>query len=153
MGMKIQTFSVVVGDTSCNAHCPFCVSKMTPECSVDETESPNYRNFEISCQYAKDSRVSTVLMTGKGEPLLKKNKTELLSYLQIMYKYKFPFIEIQTNGTEIMNISDIDLKQMYNLGVTTFIISCVHYDQDKNKEIYNKDYPDLEKLVAFLHEI
>ncbi len=150
--MKIQTFSVIVGDTSCNANCPFCVSKMTPECGVDEVEYPNFRNLEVSCQFAKDSGVSTVLLTSKGEPLLKKNRERLIQHLQVMGKYKFPFIEIQTNGIEVMNISDHDLQEMYNLGVTTFIISCVHYERDRNREIYNKNYPDLKELVEFLHE-
>jgi hypothetical protein len=27
--MKIQTMSLVVGGDSCNAHCPYCVSRMT----------------------------------------------------------------------------------------------------------------------------
>ncbi len=150
--MKIQTFSVIVGDTSCNANCPFCVSKMTPECGVDETEVMNIRNFHKSCQFAKDSGVSTVLLTGKGEPLLKKNMGILFTYLNQLDNYRFPFVEVQTNATKIMDMSDSDLQHMYDLGVTTFIISCVHYEQERNKEIYNKMYPDLEELVKYLHE-
>ncbi len=115
MGMKIQTFSVIIGDTSCNANCPFCVSKMTPECGVDEYTSEhtsiNLKNFRKSCQFAKDSRVSTVLMTGKGEPLLKRNRKNLFLHLNVMSHYNFPFVEIQTNGTEVMNMSEERLNK------------------------------------------
>lgn len=151
MGMKIQTFSVIVGDTACNAHCPFCVSKMTPECGVGSDMGINLKNFRKSCQFAKDSGVSTVLMTGKGEPLLEKNRKNLFLHLSVLSHYKFPFVEIQTNGTEVMNMSEDELYKLSDLGVSTFIISCVHYDREKNRKIYNKNYPDLEELVDFLH--
>ena len=82
--MKIQTYTVLVGSKACNASCPYCVSKMTPEQGVSKRlPKPNWRNFDIGCKFAKDSGVSTVLFTGKGEATLFPDQiTEFLDHLQ-----------------------------------------------------------------------
>ena len=149
--MKIQTFSIIVGNKSCNANCPFCISKLTPDCGISNNEIINWRNLKIGCNFAKQCGVSTVLLTGKGEPLVKQNIDSITEYLKNIKEYNFPFIELQTNGTEILNLSDELLKIWYDLGLTTFIISCVHFNPIKNKEIYNQFYPILDTLVNFIH--
>ena len=69
--MLIQTLSIICGTRACNARCPYCVSKMTPSQGVGlEDYEPNWRNFEIANRYARDNGVSTILITGKGEPTL-----------------------------------------------------------------------------------
>ena len=69
--MRVQTYTIVAGSEACNARCPYCVSRMTPDYEMDEgLPEVNWRNFEIGCRFAKDSGVSTVLVTGKGEPTL-----------------------------------------------------------------------------------
>ena len=58
--MKIQTFSIVAGTEACNAKCPFCVSKMTPNCGISNKKVElNYRfdqfkNFEHRGQVFKE---------------------------------------------------------------------------------------------------
>jgi len=69
--MKIQTFSIVAGTLACNARCPFCISKMTVENGMTLKEPKvNWRNFHKACMLAERSAVSTVMITGKGEPTL-----------------------------------------------------------------------------------
>lgn len=154
--MKIQTFSIVVGTAACNAHCPFCVSKMTgKELSLKETPI-NWRNFEKACQLAKRNKVSTVLITGKGEPTL--FPEQVTKFLKQMKKFEFPLIEIQTNalvfGKEFQKYKKY-LKTWYNNGLTTIAISIVDYRAEKNKQIYtkNSDYIDLVKTIKSLHKM
>ena len=98
--MKISTLTVIVGTTACNAKCPYCVSKMTPACGVDTPCEPNYRNFGIACRFARDAGVSTVLLTGKGEPTL--SPDSVTYYVDRSHDSGFPFIELQTNGIRLV---------------------------------------------------
>ncbi len=68
--MKISTFTIVVGSAACNAACPYCVSKMTGKELGMKEPKVNWRNFDKACRLAQVNQVSTVLLTGKGEPTL-----------------------------------------------------------------------------------
>lgn len=48
--MKIQTFSIVVGGSKCNAKCPYCVSKLTGKEGL--CEEINLRNLHKACKFA-----------------------------------------------------------------------------------------------------
>ncbi len=155
--MRIQTLSILVGSEICNACCPFCVSKMTPLHGIALKEPKvNWRNFKIACKLAKQSGVATAMFTGKGEPAL--FPKQITEYLRILTRFEFPFIEIQTNGIAIAEESDkylSYLKSWYDFGITTIAVSIVHYDAEKNREIYTphkKTYIDLPGLIKVLHE-
>lgn len=156
--MKIQTFTVVSGNALCNAFCPFCVSKMTgiKEIGIKPTKV-NWRNFEKACRIAQLNGITTVLLTGKGEPTL--YPEQLTEYLVALQKYDFPILELQTNGVlfaEIPEKYDKYLQKWYELGLTTISLSVVHYDPEKNRANYlpfKKSYPDLGAMTAKLHKI
>jgi len=153
--MKIQTFSVVVGGDACNAKCPYCVSKLTGsknglKCGQKPMEI-NKRNFGIACNFAKQSGVSTVLLTGKGEPLLYAD--HIYRYLEMLEKWQFPFIELQTNGIRLHNdISEYTLKDWYGAGLTTISLSCVDYLPANNEKIFGEEIHLLSN-IAKLHEL
>jgi len=116
----------------------------------------NRRNFQIACRYAQQSNVSTVLLTGKGEPTL--HPLEINWYLDAIKKYEFPFIELQTNGLLFGNPKkniDSYLQRWYNNGLTTIALSIADYRQEKNKRIFcpNSDYINLEDVINLLHGI
>lgn len=149
--MKIQTMSVVIGTSACNAKCPFCVSKMTG--SVDCPTKPNWKNFEKACRLAQIGEATTVLLTGKGEPTL---YPELISdYIAKLKPFGFPFIELQTNGISLLNMEDHEdhLKTWYHHGLNTICLSAVHYEQEPNLVVYSPKYPRIEETVKKLHEI
>ncbi|MBI2109220.1 MAG: radical SAM protein [Parcubacteria group bacterium] len=155
--MRIQTFSILAGSEVCNARCPFCISKMTPPLGVALKEPEvNWRNFEIACRLAKQSGVTTAMFTGKGEPTLFPG--QINKYLDHMESFKFPFIELQTNGIMIASNEEKYapyLKNWYDKGMTTIAISIVHYDPEKNREVYlphKKTYIDLAGLIGLLHD-
>lgn len=154
--MKVQTLSVICGTAACNAKCPFCVAKMTPNQGVDYKEQEiNWRNFDIANRFARDNKVSTVLLTGKGEPTL--YPEQITGYMEKLSKYDYSFIELQTNGIAIAE--DYEkfkpfLKKWHELGMTTIALSVVHYNAEKNREVYsphNEEYIDLPDLVEKLH--
>lgn len=152
--MKIATFSIVAGSKACNARCPFCVARMTG-LELDGKEPPvNWRNFYKACQLAKDKGVTTVLITGKGEPTLFPD--QLTKFLDELQQFNFPFIELQTNGSRIADgACDRYIDTWYNMGLTTVAVSIVHYKEGANHEIYqlpgNRHF-NLAKLIVKLHE-
>lgn len=157
--MKIQTFTVVAGTKACNANCPYCISKMTPEIGMTTKDDINWRNFDVACKFAMQNNVSTVLITGKGEPTLYPH--QLTRYIDQLANYDFPFIELQTNGIKLYEEAhdcDTDianyLDTWYATGLTTIALSVVHYDNEKNAKILS---PELEKykledLIKTLHD-
>ena len=172
--MRIQTFSIITGTRACNAACPFCVSKMTPKSCPDQ--KINWRNFNKACRLAQLSGVTTVMLTGKGEPTLYPYQIE--EYLRKLKPYDFPFIELQTNGIALTKMStrlssapgtigsqpDIHKVtsvhegqpvQWYDLGLNTIAISVVHWEREMNKAVYtpNGEHFDLPALIQKLHDI
>lgn len=154
--MKFQTLSIVTGTQACNANCPFCVSKMTSLEYVKKQPEPiNHRNFSKTLKLAQLGNVSTVIMTGKGEPFL--FPRQIIEYLEAMEPYNFPFIEIQTNGERLLRDEIIDgwntdsfLAELYNSGVTTILLSNVGPNAELNRQIYfpkKKEPMDTQRLI------
>jgi molybdenum cofactor biosynthesis enzyme MoaA len=155
--MKIQTFTIVVGTAACNASCPYCISRMTPKQGLNfQLQDVNWLNFDKACRLAQINNVSTVLLTGKGEPLLYPD--QITEFLEHMEKFDFPLVEIQTNALVIGNQFEKYepyLKEWRKLGLNTIAISMVHYDKEKNKEIYTpgSEYMDLKDVIEKLHKL
>lgn len=156
--MKIQTFSIVVGTSACDADCPFCISHTTGFENLPKTREINEINFDKAVKLAEMCGTTTVLLTGKGEPTLYPD--EILWYLLRLKKH-FPFIELQTNALQIgslaaplsksSKITEDMLSLWRNCGLNTIAISTVGIRADHNEIIYQKPYPDLLRTVDFLH--
>jgi len=153
--MNIQTMSIVVGDSSCNAKCPFCIARTTPELGykLGYNDKINWRNFDIACKLADKSGATTAILTGKGEPTLR--PAQISAYLDAMNKNDcFPIRELQTNGIELMKSRyDDRLKSWYDKGLTTICLSSVHYRQSMNAKIYGDGYPHIKELADKLHDM
>lgn len=156
--MKIQSFSIISGSAACNAACPFCVSKMTGINKIGYQEPVvNWHNFHKAAALAKDNQISTVLITGKGEPLLFPDM--ISGYLAKLSEYHFPIIELQTNGLILAESSPYLnnlLVAWHNLGLSFISISIISDDPEINRQNYcpgRKEYPDLTKIINLLHKI
>jgi len=125
--MKTNTFSIVVGDARCNMNCPYCVSKMTCTKAPPAGEPINWNRFHTACKVVEKAAngLISVLMTGKGEPLL--FPEQISQYLSAM-NGRFPLVDLQTNGVEIMNLPDSQLHVWRNMGLTLVCISVAHSD-------------------------
>lgn len=156
--MKIQTFSIVAGTEACNASCQFCVSKMTLPMGVPEKrpDPVDWRNFEKACLLAKESGTTTVMITGKGEPTL--FPEQITEYLDHLKEFRFPLIELQTNGIPIARNKaryDPHLGDWYERGLNTIAVSIVHYEPEMNRHVYlplSREYINLPGLIDRLHE-
>ena len=94
--MKFSVFSIVAGTSRCVTVCPFCVSGELATIQNREVPKINHRNLLKGCELAKTSGVQTVMLTSRGEPTLFPD--QITEYLETLEPYKFPFIELQTNG-------------------------------------------------------
>lgn len=154
--MKFQTLSVVAGTKHCQAKCPFCVSHMTGLDIAGSKPKPIHeRNMLKTLKLAELAKVSTAIITSKGEPTLFPGQIDkYLSY----FKDQFPFVELQTNGITIASgdIPNSTLKFWYDWGLTTILISNVGHDQELNRKTYmpkSDSYFDTQKLIDKLHDI
>ena len=157
---SVQTYSVVVGNADCNAHCPFCISRMTPKNGAGALASYDVTsNMVKGARLARDMGATTALITGKGEPTLELSK--LTNIIEMLNEF-FPIIELQTNGINFLvnnefpefmsrNNGQVYLPEYKKFGLTTVCLSIVHYKQEFNQKIYSDKYPDLKELVDLIH--
>lgn len=144
--------SIVVGGQACNAFCPFCISKMTGLADVQKKHEVNLPKLRKAIKLAQIGGVTTVLLTGKGEPTLYDEQINV--FLKHLELASFPFIELQTNGLRLAENPEM-ARLWAAQGLTTVIISVVHYEAAKNQIIYtpNKSYIDLPVLIKHLHSM
>ncbi|MFA5071126.1 MAG: radical SAM protein [Candidatus Pacearchaeota archaeon] len=149
MNFNVTAMNVLVGDSRCNASCPFCIAKMTPEIKRDKHFSINRNHLDAAYKLAMQKGATTLILTSKGEPTLHPN--EISGYLG--YLKDFPLKELQTNGLFSQVIWDTYLPTWYSLGLTTISLSVVHYQNARNAEIYNKEYPFLTRTIFKLRQM
>lgn len=163
LGATIQTLSLLAGSEACNARCPFCVSKMTPEHGLGIKEPEiSWERLRQALEYARIGNTDTMMITGKGEPtLFPEHVTRLLTAVTEYEKetgFRFKKKELQSNGIYIENKPEKYepfLKKWADLGLNTYIISIVHYDPEINRQIYvpySSSYIDLASLTNRLHQ-
>lgn len=156
--MKFHTFCIVAGSLACNARCPWCVAGMTPRNEVSESKAPEIDkdSFWRACRVAELNGLDTARITSKGEPTIFPD--QITEYLELLQPFKFPFIELQTNGILIAKrkpVTDEHLRTWRKLGLTHICISIVSWDAERNRLNYTpkeKSYIDLPKLIADLHQ-
>ncbi len=92
--MRAQNLTIAIPNKGCDKNCPYCVSKMTGAISTNETLL--LRNLPKVKRIARAAQVTSVLLTGKGEPTLNLPWTERL----IEEFAEWP-VELQTNGLRL----------------------------------------------------
>jgi pyruvate-formate lyase-activating enzyme len=131
---------------------------MTPpmEPPVIKPEEINRRNFAIACEMARMNGITTVLFTGKGEPTLYPKL--ITTYLDLIDEngYRIPIRELQTNGIALYQKwkkYGNFLTTWHKRWLSTVAISCVHYDDTKNRQMIQPDgdYLNLVELIDNLH--
>ena len=155
--MKFSIFSIVAGTSRCVTVCPFCVSGELATAENRQVPEINHRNLNKACELAKTSGVQTVMLTSRGEPTLFPD--QITEYLETLEPYKFPFIELQTNGIPIArNFEKYRpyLEKWHELGLSTVLISTVSNRPEINSEVYTprtRQYIDLPQLIENIHSI
>jgi molybdenum cofactor biosynthesis enzyme MoaA len=152
-----KTLSLIAGTTVCQAKCPFCISKATPFQGMGpRLEKIDRERLEKACSLAKEFGIENAMITGKGEPALYPEHIE--EYLGIVGKYGFDSVEMQTNALALGNNPkkyDPLLRKWRDMGLKLIAISVVHYERDRNGQIYtaNQGYIDLPAVIEKLHKL
>lgn len=166
----VSSMSIVIGDavrSRCNGRCPFCCARLSNATGLSASDfdqhlinwGKTHLKLDAACRFAKTTGVTNILLTGRGEPTLYPN--EIDEYLVRLNSYGFPFIELQTNGITIDNaykgeathFGFKDLLKWQANGLTHIAVSMVHWDKDRNNEIYGAKTPvDLEDLFSNLDQ-
>ena len=133
--MNIQSLSIVVPTKQCWNDCAFCVSKMHHEDygnSIIERGYPIPRAYLDRMQFVRDEGCNSMILTGTAEPQQNLEFIyQLLAYNRLLRK---PFYNstIQTTGS---NLTQDDIKELADAGVTTLALSISSIDDTRNWEI------------------
>jgi MoaA/NifB/PqqE/SkfB family radical SAM enzyme len=124
-----------------------------------KAEEINHHNLQKAIQLAEKGDVTNVIITGKGEPTLYPEHIDTYMYA---LDGKFPFVELQTNGSILVEDSYKGkstteyLSEWHKRGMTTVMISNCGYDPELNRQIYfpnREEYIDLKKLIDKIHDV
>jgi len=130
--MKAQNLAISIPKTKeCDKQCPYCISRMTGYLKPDHTLF--FRNLKKVKTLAKHSQITSVLITGKGEPTL---EWDLL--MSILDEFnEFP-VELQTNGKELNKHLE-KIMTLATHGLNVLAISIDHPDEMlKNYDLVKK---------------
>jgi molybdenum cofactor biosynthesis enzyme MoaA len=152
--MRFHTLSVVVGGLACNARCPFCIASMTPASGLTlRATPPDLEAMDGAFRLARESGVTQVMLTGKGEPTLWPD--HITAILGGLAPFSFPRVDLQTNGIAIADgrVTDQRLTRWRQLGLSLVAISVVHREPEPNRAVYlpyRSSYIDLPALIERL---
>lgn len=123
--MKANNLTISIPNKGCDKNCPYCVSQCTGLMKTDERML--FRNFPKVLNLARMSQVSSVLLTGKGEPCLNFD-----SVLDFTHKFKeFP-LELQTNGIWLSkNLDKCNVLSSTGMNVIALSIDTLRTDHSK----------------------
>jgi len=122
--MKIQSLSIVVPTKRCVNNCAFCVSKTHDnnyENCIETNDELFERDYIERLEFARESGVNTIILTGTGEAL--QNKKFLNKFAEWNKKLFRPFhvIELQTTGV-FLNDETLNWLRK-DIGVKTISLS------------------------------
>lgn len=132
--LKANNLTISVPYNGCNKNCPYCISKMTGY--IEKDESQILRNMKKVKKIANTANISSVLITGKGEPLLSEYYTNM--FIEEFQDYP---LELQTNGIELINDKSLEtIIRLYKNGLDVLALS---FDE----------FEDFEKFEAVMKRI
>lgn len=134
MTLRAGNLTIAVPYYGCNKNCPYCISQMTG--NFKNNKNKFLRNFRTVKTTANAADVFSVLITGKGEPLITLEKDESTFTLTLLYFNGFN-LEIQTNGI-LLNENTVDFLDEYK--VDTIAISI-----DSLQELL-----DFEQIIGYI---
>ena len=117
--MKAQNLTISIPNAGCLKNCPYCISKMTGYMKSDKALM--IRNFPKVMTVAKAAGVTSVLITGKGEPLRDMESTVTwVKRVSASHGQQHHYhSELQTNGRGLSQ-QKIDVLQTNGLNVIAF---------------------------------
>lgn len=122
--MRAQNLSICIPNYGCNKNCPYCVSNMTG--MVKPAEEKFFQAVTKVESYAARLGVTTVLFTGKGEPLLNEKCIKALAQI-LKRRFRSFIVELQTNGLAFLKPGGKELlKRLKAWGLNVLAVSIDH---------------------------
>jgi len=104
--MRAQSLTISVPYNGCDKNCPYCVSKITG--TIKTNRDLMVRNANKVLNFARSAQVTSVLITGKGEPF--RNFGDVLYFTRLFAE--FP-VEVQTNGLWLSQQVQNDAQNLF----------------------------------------
>jgi len=119
--MRAQNLSICIPNYGCNKNCPYCVSNMT---GMIRPAVDRLLNAVTKVEsFASRIGVTTVLFTGKGEPLFNEKSIRVLAQI-FKKRFRSFIIELQTNGLAFLKPGGKDLLRNLRLwGLNVLAVS------------------------------
>ena len=133
--LRANNLTICVPNKGCDKHCPYCISEMTPRYEIDKALM--YKNAEKVKRIAEVAGVTSVLFTGKGEPLL---NFDFVGDFSKLFS-NFP-LEVQTNGKLLLVHHEEFPKSLASYGINVVAISMDNRSQFKQ---YRPLFEELKK--------
>jgi sulfatase maturation enzyme AslB (radical SAM superfamily) len=114
--LKAENLTISVPNRGCDKNCPYCVSRMTGYVTNDYPKMK--RNVTKVKEVARAAEVTSVLFTGKGEPMLAFD--ELVELIGLFFDWP---LELQTNGIRLAQDGGRLLDTLYDAGLDVIAIS------------------------------
>lgn len=129
--MKANNLSISVPNKGCDRDCPYCISKMTGYSTANEDLLE--RNLKKVKNMAGKAGVTSVSLTGKGEPVL--NTDWVMLFGKVFEDYP---IELQTNGL-ILKEKTYLVNVLYKSNIDIVAISIDNFhDLDSYLDLFTK---------------
>lgn len=142
---RVLTCSVLPVRMACNCHCSFCFSRSS--ISTLEGDTGDHSDLSEYYRYAAGLGAARLVITGGGEPLLKKHRV-----LEILRSGSQWFSEtaLFTNATYLDSAYARELRAA---GLSYLCYSRHHYDDGVNRELMGRSAPDVERVVEAAGEL
>jgi molybdenum cofactor biosynthesis enzyme MoaA len=140
--MRAQNLAISIPKyEKCDKDCPYCVSKMTGYLKPNEVLF--WRNMEKAKTLAKHANITSVLITGKGEPT-----QDIDLVLKVLRNFnEFP-TELQTNG-KFLNAHTEYMEALSEYGLNVLAISIDNPNEILKYKPLTKEAQDLGMLVRY----
>jgi organic radical activating enzyme len=136
--MKSNNLTISIPTPKCKENCPYCVSKMTGRIQSNPVRFK--ANMPKVLQMAKSAGVTSVLVTGKGEPI--DSHTDLFEIREFFKD--FP-LEIQVNADRYMTAHPLTIEKLN-------IFDVVAISADQLDEDFEKRTTGLLRLTLIIHD-
>lgn len=145
--MNIQSLSIVVPTGKCWNHCAFCVSHMHHEdygTCILHNNQPIPRSYLDRMEFVRDEGCNSMILTGTAEP--QQNLEFIFKLLDCNKNLRKPFYNI-TIQTTASGLTPKDIKDLADVGVTTFALSMSSFNELVHWEITNT--PKNKQTITF----
>lgn len=123
--LKAENLAISIPSVGCDKNCPYCISRMTGYLPAN----PELLNWNLAkvLRVAEMAEVTSILFTGKGEPVL---NMQFLGSIMKQCSVWWP-IELQTNGIHLSkNLNDVDFLRSRGLNVLALSMDCPQQFED-----------------------